>query len=249
MHRLILAPILLCLLAPAACPGDKNQPPGITRDQADAILNELKAIHQLLDKQARPPAPQPQRTADGEGPAKLKIDNANWLGKRDAPITVVEFTDYQCPYCQSFHLNTFLEIRKLYIDTGKVRFLSRDLPLDFHPSAFHAAEAARCAGDQGGFWKMRDLLVADPSHLSENDLLVHAESLGLKMEPFRACLSSGKYREAIQKDLADAASLNVTGTPSFIVGRTTPDGVDGSLLVGAQPLAAFEAKFKELGPR
>jgi protein-disulfide isomerase len=249
MRRLVIVPILLGLLAPAAWPAGKDQTPGITRDQADAILNELKAIRQLLEKQARTPAPQPQRAGDGEGPAKLKIDNANWLGKKEAPITVVEFTDYQCPYCQSFHLNTFPEIRKLYLDTGKVRFLSRDLPLDFHASAFHAAEAARCAGDQDQFWKMRDLLVADPSHLTENDLLVHAESMGLKMEPFRACLSSGKYREAIQKDAADAASLGVSGTPSFIVGRTTPDGVDGSLLVGAQPLAAFEAKFKELEPR
>jgi protein-disulfide isomerase len=67
------------------------------------------------------------------------------------------------------------------------------------------------------------------------------------MEPFRACLTSGKYREAIQKDIAEATALNISGTPSFVVGRTTPDGVEGTVLVGAQPLEAFEAKFKELG--
>ncbi len=246
MRRLTLTPVLLCLLLPLWA-ADPPQQPGITRDQADAILNELRLIRQLLEKQARPAAPQPQRNTEGESAGKLKLDNANWLGKKDAPITVVEFTDYQCTFCQRFHLVTFPEIRKRYIDTGKVRFLSRDFPLDFHVDAFHAAEAARCAGEQDQFWKMRDILVANPGRLSENDILMHGESLGLKMEPFRACLTSGKYREAIQKDIAEATALNISGTPSFVVGRTTPDGVEGTVLVGAQPLEAFEAKFKELG--
>jgi protein-disulfide isomerase len=248
MRRITLIPVLLCLLAPAWA-ADKAQPPGITREQADAILNELRQIRQLLEKQARPaPAPVPgTRPAEGEIPAKLKIGSADWLGKPDAPITMVEYTDYQCSFCQRFHLVTFPEIRKRYIDTGKVRFLSLDFPLDFHSNAFRAAEAGRCAGDQNQFWKMRDLLVADPSRLSENDLFVRAESLGLKMEPFRACLSSGKHREAIQKEMAEAAALSVSGTPSFIIGRSTPEGVDGTLVVGAQPMAVFEAKLKELG--
>ena len=246
MRRLTVIPVLLCLLLPA-WPADQPQQPGITREQADAILNELRLIRQLLEKQARPAAPQPQRPTEGEGPAKLKLDNPNWLGKKDAPFTMVEYTDYQCTFCQRFHIVTFPELRKRYIDTGKVRFLSRDFPLDFHVNAFHAAEAARCAGDQDQFWKMRDLMVANPSRLTENDILVHAESLGLKMEPFRSCLSSSKYREAIQKDMAEATSLNLSGTPSFVIGRTTPDGVDGVILVGAQPLDVFEAKLQELG--
>lgn len=246
MCKITSIPVLLCLLLPAWA-ADQPQQPGITREQGDAILNELKLIRQLLEKQARPAAPHPQRPAEGEGPAKLKLDNPNWLGKKDAPITMVEFTDYQCTFCQRFHIVTFPEIRKRYIDTGKIRFVSRDFPLDFHVNAFHAAEAARCAGEQDQFWKMRDLLVANPSRLSENDILMHGESLGLKMEPFRSCLTSGKYREAIQKDMAEASSLNISGTPSFIIGRSTPDGVDGAVMVGAQPLEAFEAKFKELG--
>lgn len=245
MRKLIIVPIVLGLLLPGLAPGQGEQP-GITRQQADAILEELRQIRQLLEKQARPAAPE---QGDSEGPVKLKIGDANWLGRKDAPITMVEFTDYQCTFCQRFHVVTFPEIRKQFIETGKVRFLSRDFPLDFHSNAFRAAEAARCAGDQDQFWKMRDLLVANPNRLAENDLIAHAQSIGLKMEPFRACLTSGKYRDAIRKDMTEAAALKVNGTPSFIIGKTTPEGVDGVFLVGALPFEAFEEKLKELGAR
>lgn len=243
MRIITIVPIALGLLLPAAAPA-QNQQPGITRDQADAILNELRQIRQLLEKQAKPGAPAPQ---DTEGPVKLKISDANWLGNKDAPITMVEFTDYQCTFCQRFHVVTFPEIRKQFIDTGKVRFISRDFPLDFHANAFRAAEAARCAGEQGQFWKMRDLLVADPSRLSQDDLVAQAQKAGLKLEPFKACLTGGKYREAVRKDMGEAASLNISGTPTFIIGKSTPDGVDGVFLVGAHPFESFQQKLKEFG--
>jgi protein-disulfide isomerase len=244
MRTLIIIPVALGLLLPVAAPA-QNQP-GITRGQADAILNELRQIRQLLEKQARPPAaaPAPQ---DAEAPVKVNIGEANWLGNKNAPITMIEFTDYQCSFCQRFHVVTFPEIRKQFIDTGKVRFLSRDFPLDFHSNAFRAAEAARCAGDQGQYWKMRDLLVANPNRLSEADLVAHAQTLGLKAEPFKACLTGGKHRQAVQKDMAEAAALNVSGTPTFIVGKSTPEGVDGVFMVGAHPFASFEQKLQEFG--
>jgi len=229
------------LLATGPAPAQSEEQ-GITRQQADAILNELRQIRQLLEKQARP-AP----SGEAEGSVKLKITDANWLGKKDAPVTLIEFTDYQCTFCQRFHLATFPEIRRRYIDTGKVRFLSRDFPLNFHANAFRAAEAARCAGDQGQFWQMRDVLVANPSRLSEDDLFAYAQKLGLKMEPFKECLTTRKHRAAVQKDLDEAFSLRVSGTPSFIVGRTTAEGVEGVFLVGAQPLEAFEQKLREFG--
>ncbi|MGE5569481.1 MAG: DsbA family protein [Rhodospirillales bacterium] len=240
MYRIIL-PLALGLLLPGPAPAQSEEQ-GITRQQADAILNELRQIRQLLEKQARP-AP----SGESEGSVKLKITDGNWLGKKDAPVTLVEFTDYQCSFCQRFHLATFPEIRKRYIDTGKVRFLSRDFPLQFHGNAFRAAEAARCAGDQGQFWKMRDVLVANPNRLSENDLLAHAQGLGLKMEPFKECLTTGKHRAEVQKDIDEALALKVSGTPSFIVGRTTPEGVEGVFLVGAHPFESFEQKLREFG--
>ena len=87
------------------------------------------------------------------------------LGDKNAPLTVVEFTDYQCPFCQRFHVTSYPDLKKNYIDTGKVRFYSRDLPLDFHANAMRAAQAARCANDQGQYWKMREIMSANPDKL------------------------------------------------------------------------------------
>ena len=245
MRKFRVFPLFFALLAPA-WPASQ---PGITREQADAILNELRAIRQLLEKQGTARPAVPIRPGDPTGPAKLKLDNATWLGNKNAPLTMVEFTDYQCSYCQRFHLGTFPEIRKQYIDTGKVRFVSRDFPLDFHSNAFRAAEAARCAGDQGMYWEMRDSLIADPNRLAEADVLSRAQHLNLKAETFRSCLTSGKYRAAVEKEEAEASALGVSGTPSFLIGRSTPDGVDGVILVGALPFSEFEAKLNELGAK
>src|SRR5690349_3493945 len=114
--------------APAAAAADQS----ITRDQADEIIKELRQIRQLLEKQqAAAPAPREEQ------PTKAKIADltgVNMLGSKDAPLTIVEYTDYQCPFCQRFHLSAYPEIKKQYVDTGKVRFYSKDLPLDFHPN-------------------------------------------------------------------------------------------------------------------
>src|SRR5215471_6315867 len=127
-----------------------NMPEGMTRDQADAILNELKAIHQLLLTQQNVAA---AKAAPAAAPASDNVQMkmaSGWysIGRDDAPVTMVEFADYQCPFCRKFHAETFAELKKNYIDTGKVRYVSRDLPLDFHPNAPGAAVAARCAGEQ-----------------------------------------------------------------------------------------------------
>jgi protein-disulfide isomerase len=115
---------------------------GITRQQADQILDELRQIRQLLEQQ-QAKAAEPKQ--DGPKRAKLNLQTAPMMGSKDAPLTMVEFTDFQCPYCRQFYATTFAELKKNYIDTGKMRFYSRDLPLDFHPNAMRAAEAGRCA--------------------------------------------------------------------------------------------------------
>jgi len=117
--------------------------PGITKKQADQILDELRQIRQLLEKQQAGNSGQPAVIH-----AKVSTDGAFSIGSKDAPITMVEFTDFQCPFCQSFHLRTFVDLKKNYIDTGKVRFVSRDFPLDFHPNAKPAA--ARVSRDNSG---------------------------------------------------------------------------------------------------
>jgi protein-disulfide isomerase len=217
---------------------------GITREQADQILEELRQIRQLLEKQAenKPAA------APAPAKAKLHLEGAPMLGLKDAPITMVEFTDYQCPFCQRFHLQVYGELKKDFIDTGKVRFFSRDLPLDsLHPNAFRAAQAARCAGDQGQFWKLRDVMAAHPEALDIESLVVDTLSLHMDANTFRTCVNSGKYKEAVQGDVLEAMKIGADGTPAFVVGKSTPDGVDGDMIVGAQPYAVFVEKFKQLG--
>src|SRR5262249_6919584 len=141
--------------------GARSEPGAINKEQADAIISELKQIKQLLERQqgqlARLTAPQPADTPPQRGQMSVA---EGWyaVGRADAPVTIVEFADYQCPFCKRFHMNTYSELKKNYIDTGKVRFVSRDLPLEFHPYALKAAEAARYAGDQGKYWELRDAL-------------------------------------------------------------------------------------------
>lgn len=231
--------LVLCGLLPVLAEEQPKQD-GITRQQADAILLELRSIRQLLARQQAPPAP----AADPVVKGSLKIDTKDYLGKKDAPVTIVEFADYECPFCRQFHTTTFEEVRKQYIDTGKVRFVAVDLPLPFHPHAQKAAEAAHCAGDQGQFWKMRDTLSATPKLASE-DLMNHAATLKLNTKDFKSCLDSDKYKQIVLDGLSSASRLNVNGTPSFLIGKTTAEGVEGTLLVGAQPLPAFEAAVAE----
>ena len=219
--------------------------PTITRQQADDILNELRQIRQLLEKQAKQ-APAAQAAPEQPTRASVNLVGANSIGSKDAALTMVEFTDYQCPFCQRFHLNTFNDIKKNYIDTGKVRFYSRDLPLDFHANALRAAQAARCAGDQGQFWQMRDVMATNADKLEMDNLVKFAGDLKLDVAAFRACVESEKYKDAVQKDAAEAMRIGANGTPAFVIGKSTPNGVDGELVIGAMPYAVFDQKLQEL---
>jgi len=249
INRVIGAIVLLGAamgLAPAA---DKKTAAaeGITREQADAILNELKEMRSLLEKlvsnqaNVRPPAPQ------GPPVVSVKIpQGAEMLGSKDAPYTMVEYIDLQCPFCKRFEETTFAEIRKNLIDTGKLRYYSRDFPLEMHQFAMKAAVATHCAAEQGQFWRMRDLLVTNASNLSTDAIAGYAKTAGLNSDTFAACLSSSKYDAAIRESLSEGAAAGVQGTPSFIIGKSQPDGVVGSLLVGAMPYPMIEAEVKKL---
>jgi protein-disulfide isomerase len=238
--QLVMAAALLLPLgaqtAPTAQDANKNE--GITREQADEILKELRQIRQLLEKQANPAAKEPQRAA-------LDLTGYQMLGDKNAPLTMVEFTDYQCPFCQRFHMTVFDELKKNYIDTGKVRFYSKDLPLDsLHPNAFRAAQAARCAAEQGQFWRMRDLMAANPNKLDMDSLVTDAADLKMDPKAFRGCVESNRYRSAVEADVAQAEEIGADGTPTFVIGKSTASGVDGEVLVGAMPYSTFDLKLK-----
>lgn len=236
--RLVSAWIVVAGLLLGACGNAKAQ--GITSQQAEEMLKELRAIRQALERVTPPPGQARDQRV------KLESVSGYSLGRADAPLTLVEFTDLQCPYCNRFTTQVFSQLKTAYIDTGKVRFVTRDFPLDFHGFALPAARAARCAGEQGKFWEMRTALMRGFNQLSEAFVRSTAEGLKLDMISFNACAASTKFDAAIKQDMEDGRSVNVEGTPTFVLGRTGSQGLEGVLIVGAQPFTAFDAKIKEL---
>ncbi|MFC1680638.1 DsbA family protein [Pseudomonadota bacterium] len=237
---------MLLLAAMMFMPSAPTRAEGISSEQADAILKELKSIRKLLERVekqglARAPVQRPKAVA-----VQVSTKGRPVLGSPDAPITLVEFTDYQCPYCSRFSKTTLPQIRKQYIDTGKVRLVVKDLPLAFHVNARRAAEAAHCAGDQGQYWSMHDVLYQNTKQLGDADLYTYAEQISLDVDAFRQCLDSDRYVAAIDKDLAEARDVGITGTPTFVIGRTSDDVINGTILRGAQPFVAFEQRIKLL---
>jgi protein-disulfide isomerase len=218
----------------------------LTQQQVnEEILHELRSIRMLLEKMQMQPAPQPQ-TAPQPTSATLTNLKGYVMGRADAPLTMVEFTDLQCPFCRQYVTTTFEEIKRNWIDTGKLRYISRDFPLDFHPFAMPAARAARCAGEQGKFWEMRMTLMRNANLLSADYIAKTAADLKLDRKAFSACTASTKYDAEIQSETEEGAKIGVGGTPTFVLGKTSPNSVDGPMIIGALPYAAFDAKLKEL---
>lgn len=161
------------------------------------------------------------------------------LGSENAPVTIVEFSDFQCPFCKRFKDDTLAALRSKYGDKIKIYF--RHFPLEsIHPEARHGSEAALCANEQGKFWEMHDQLFLTQDVISSDNSKSLAAKLGLNTEQFTSCLDSAKYDSVIDADLKDGAAYGVSGTPTFFI--------NGWRLVGAQPLAQFSAIIdKELG--
>jgi protein-disulfide isomerase len=167
--------------------------------------------------------------------AEVSVNGAPVKGTDKALVTIVKFEDFECPFCKS--VQPALEaVMKKY--NGKVRIVHKDLPLQaIHPQAQLAAEAARCSGDQGKFWEYHDLLYAKAPKLAATDLNAYAKQISLDTTKFDQCLKSGKYKEAVQKDLSEGAQLGLTGTPTFFI--------NGREISGALPLESFTAIIDE----
>jgi|SRR3989344_430795 len=161
------------------------------------------------------------------------VDDDPALGNDNAQLTIVEFSDFQCPYCKRFRDQTFDQLKEQYIDTGKVKLVYRDFPLSsIHPMAQKAAEAGECADEQGKFWEYHDKIFENQQLLSIDSLKQWAKDLSLDTTKFNNCLDSGKYANEVKNDLNDATSSGGQGTPYFLVGNTQ--------LSGAYPFSAFQ---------
>jgi protein-disulfide isomerase len=165
-------------------------------------------------------------------------------------VALVEFSDYQCPFCARNFKQTIPQVMSEYVETGKVKYIFRDYPLiQIHPHAFKAAEAAHCGGDQGKYWEMHDKLFTNQTSLSPENLATYAKDIGLDVAQYEQCMDSSKHGEKIRNDMAEAQKAGVSGTPGFLFGLTEPDGKTvkvTKLISGAQPYANFKAAIDSL---
>jgi len=193
------------------------------------------------------PRPTPQPTQP-PGPQIIQglLDDDPVKGNPDATVTIVEFSDFQCPFCKRFHETTLPLILENYVDTGKVKFVYRDYPIQgLHPNgAIPAALASECADEQGMFWQYHDKLFQTQKNWERlaaenvvNELKTFAEELGLDTNQFNDCLISGKYLDEINNDLQDGTSYGITGTPGFFIGNEERGYIKVS---GAQPYSVFQ---------
>ena len=181
-------------------------------------------------------APTPSAKPSNNGAAAVDmatyIDDDSVKGDKDAPVTIVEFSDYECPFCTKFYDQSLQQIEKNYIDTGKVKFIYRDFPLSFHQNAQKAAEAAECAGEQDKYFEMHDLLFEKGVSGGVNAFKQYAKDIGLNTKKFDQCLDSGAMAQEVKDDFAAGQQLGVSGTPAFFI--------NGKLVSGAQPYSVFE---------
>ncbi len=193
--------------------------------QRAQFVETLRSQAKIVDRLAAPPIVR----------VEVPLDGAAIRGAADAPVTIVEFSDFHCPFCKRVQ-PTLAQLLERY--PGKVRLAYRDYPIDsLHPQARRAAEAARCARDQGKFWEYHDLVFAGPASATPEELERYAGQAGLDVAAFGTCLTGGVHRAAVQRDVDEAARLGLSGTPAFFI--------NGRPLTGAQPLEVFARVIEE----
>jgi len=211
---------------------------------APRIGNTVASSAQLPIVESTPPP---------SGPIKVSLDNDPVMGNKDAPVTIIEFGDFECPFCKKSFEELLPQLKRDYIDTGKVKFVYRDFPLDFHENARKEAEAAECARDQGGdasYYKYHDQIYtqteSNGTGLVLTQLPVIAKSLGLNTPQFQQCLDSGKYADEVEKDYQDGMSAGITGTPGWFIGQSNTDNtITAPAVEGAQPYSVFKTMIEE----
>jgi protein-disulfide isomerase len=203
------------------------------------ILKQLDEIKKLIQQ------PRPIQMGPNVKDVVLDLGSNPVRGSASAKVILVEFTDYQCPFCSRYARETYPQIAKDYVDTGKIRYATLDFPLAMHAKAFDGAKAVLCAGEQGKFWEMHDRLFANQQALEPWN--AHAEALGMKVPDFEACMKSDRNDAAIKADQQQGQKAGFTGTPSFVLALTDPKDpkkVKGLVpLVGAQPYDRFKTEI------
>ncbi|MDT4955806.1 MAG: hypothetical protein QOJ02_3944 [Acidobacteriota bacterium] len=245
---------LLCLsvMFSSACakPDNSEEVTKLRKENAELKEEQQRLLEQVRELQGN-------ETLKRVAPAKPQLPfdmtvNPNTQevkGNKGARVAIIEFSDFQCSYCLSYVTQTFPQIDKDYIKTGKIKYFFRNLPLTGgHPNAFRAAEAAHCAAEQGKFWEAHDRFFANQDTLNPNDWPQHAQALGLDAKKFDQCLMSGKYDDEINQDIDDAQRVGINGTPAFLIGVMAPNSSKvtvSKIMMGAETYDNFKKALDE----
>jgi protein-disulfide isomerase len=208
--------------------------------QQQQILNTLGELKRMM-KGPGQPALQPPQT--------MSVAGEPFKGQPGATLAIIEYADFECPFCRRFEHDVYPQIRDSYVNTGKVKYFHRDMPLPFHQGAMPAARAAHCASEQGKFWEMHDSLLGDAASLGAADIDERAAKLGLNVSQLDQCISSDRFADIIQRSMAEATGMQISGTPTFIIGTLDARGELMSVkktVVGAFPFETFKAALDPL---
>ncbi|WP_444919043.1 DsbA family protein [Microbulbifer sp. JMSA003] len=207
----------------------------------DEILSQIKELKSEVRSLRREVVnlKLPSGEKKSQVPLSVSVSGAPSINDH-SNIAIVEFSDFQCPYCARHDRKVFPELKEKYLDSGILRYVARDFPLGFHAQARPAAMAAHCAGDQGKYWEMRHYLFSNRS-FSREIFIQGAIQLELDSKEFSQCIDEDKHLGRVEDDFAYGQRIGVNGTPRFFIGRINDDKlVDIVPLSGAQPLSAFE---------
>ena len=202
-------------------------------------------VERLLDQHLAQPS-EPQARAIPALTSPLLLQGEPVLGDPSAPLTIVEFSDFECSYCRRFHKQVMPQLKRDYIDTGLVRFVHKDLPLPFHPHALPAASAARCAGEQNRYWELYSSLFDQQNCLDCKGVLAIAAEAELNTSKLQACMERESTLALINANRSEAALHNISATPTFVIGPTQTDGsLNGQVIEGALPWATFQSTIEK----
>jgi protein-disulfide isomerase len=226
---------------------DDNSNSSVTAEELKGIISELE-IKTTTVQPSKVPIQQPS-PSNRINPYQISIDDDPVKGDPNAPITIIEFSDFQCPFCSRFSSQTLPLLEENYIDTGKVKLVYKDLPLRIHPNARMAHIAAECADEQGKFWEYHDILFIQQSRWQslspsnfDTTLTNFAADLGMQSTDFEACMKSPEIANEVNEDSIEARSYGANGTPTFFIGNEKNGFV---ILVGAQPYSVFETMIDD----
>jgi protein-disulfide isomerase len=252
-RRMLVLALSMSLLMPVVVAAQSSDDLKALRQEIEslkagigAVQRDVQDIKNLLQSLRQPAAPPSPVTPES---MEMSLTNVHAKGGAGAGLVLVEFSDFQCPFCGRHAKQTMPQIEREYVSTGKLLYVMRNLPLEqIHPDAFRAASAAECAGDQGKYWQMHEKLFGNQQALTAADLTRYAQETGVEPNAFRRCMDADSHGAKIRQDLKDALAAGVSSTPTFFLGFAEGGGKVKIVrrVQGAHPYPVFKAAIDGL---